>query len=314
MGKKYNYLIPPFISVVFAVLLGLILHQVGAKLSENIIASVFAAFLLNLTYNVYGLKSSRQDISRIKSKIDQTDSFVTDLLTNRSRIDKIQNSLAKKKGTLKEFSLDLFNDYLQGFEVRDSGVYVKGEEIAVETAKAFWSRISNLQNQSPEIERVVRVVHSNDISIWLPENQNNGKTSELLTPQQSFIKKGGKVYRILVGEKDEPDDDYKEAMKVMKDHGIKVRYVCKKFVTSSKFDFLHYDMDNFVLAWQSEGTNSTDISGFILSDGCTLKGVFSRWQHLFTHLENNGNPFSIPDHLQKRMDDLMKECEDNIPC
>lgn len=301
---KY-FTVPSITSILASIIIAILLNWAGVDWQVNLVTTLMCNLLVILWTNVSYLKNKQEDISSIKNKIDKSDVFLRKLLLKRSEIDNIYSHLNQKSGMLKDLGIKTFNDYINNFEIRKEGIFVKGEEMALEVVKKFWTDLNQIQKDDESTCRVVRIVHSNDISVWNPDN--NPIANELYIQQRAFINNGGYIYRILIGHLKEPDENYNKVMETMIAHDIVVRYVCKSYVSSYKYDFLHYDLDNFVVGWQSENTNNPEISGFILSDGFSLCEIFTRWETLFNYLEMENRSLNIPAEQQKRMDELFKQ-------
>ena len=160
-----------------------------------------------------------------------------------------------------------------------------------------------MQERDSKTLRNVRVLHSNDLSVWDPKE--NIMANAMYLEQLHFIKNGGKIYRIVIGEgSEETNSTYAKVKKIMEDHEIEIRYIEKGKYGPYKYDFLHLDVDNFALGWKSENTNSQEVSGYILPDGNKMIEIFETWETLYKHLEKESKSFNIPIERQKIMNEL----------
>ena len=305
-NKILDYInVPNISSILGGVLIAVLLNSFVENISWAItsIVTCISTIIINIWVNTNLVVNKQGDIESIKNKINKSDIFIQELLTKRSEVDDIFGYFKRKGGMLGSFGEKIFVEYLNGFVIETDGVVVNGKETALVAAKRFWSDLSSMQERDSKTLRNVRVLHSNDLSVWDPKE--NIMANAMYLEQLHFIKNGGKIYRIVIGEgSEETNSTYAKVKKIMEDHEIEIRYIEKGKYGPYKYDFLHLDVDNFALGWKSENTNSQEVSGYILPDGNKMIEIFETWETLYKHLEKESKSFNIPIERQKIMNEL----------
>ncbi len=285
------------ISVVSSLAFGIMFNLVtgGDDTPSTVAFSIFLGFIVDIFLSSNSISENNESIQEIKERLNKSDKFIKTLVQHRQRVDEIEGHLAARKDLVKELGSKVWNDYLESFEITERGIYLGGEELAINTAIKFWRMLSIMQSQNKSKPIIARTTHSNDISIWLPDEKSI--SNDLYTYQKQFIQYGGIIIRFLIGHSIEPDERYQKAIDNMKENGIDVRYFSAIEVGEKDFDFLYLRNENFVLKWYS-GIKGEKIAGCFISDKAEEE-IINRWATLYYKTELNGNPItSIPKDLQ----------------
>lgn len=239
--------------------------------------------------------NNQREIQEINKKLNNTESIIKRLVIDRKRIDEIVGHLLGRKDFVRDIGFKVWSDYLNDFQITERGLYLPGEELSLNTAIKFWRTLSIKQAQNKEKPIVVRITHSNDISIWLPDE--NPISNDLYTFQKQFTQNGGIIVRFLIGHTKKADERYESAMQFMKENGIDVRYFSAEEVGEKDFDFLYLRNESFVLKWYS-GAKGGKIAGCFISDKAEEE-LINRWATLYYRAGIKGEPItSIPPELQ----------------
>lgn len=293
-GKKY---LPSLISVVSGVVFGLLFFLVNLVFNEGkdtpttIVFGIFFGLIIDIYITSKNHPENTEKLNKIEESLNSTDKFISKLIANRNKVTEIESHLFSRKEILKDVGFKIWNDYLNSFEITESGIYLPGEELALNTSIRIWRFLSIKQSQDKNHPIIARITHSNDVSVWLPEE--NSISNELYIYQKNFIENGGKIIRILIGHPKQPDERYNKVMNNMKEIGIDVRYFSVEEVGEKEFDFLYLHDESFVLKWYS-GMNGKNIAGCFISD-LPDESIINRWATLFFKAKSNGVPItSIP--------------------
>lgn len=287
---KYH---PSMTSVVIGVVIGLLLWF--AETDENkrdpqivVALSIFLVFLVEVYVVTKDIPYNSTALDKIGEEMQGVDRFVKNLATDKKRVSEIEGHLFGRENMVRDFGFKIWNDYLNAFEITEGGISLEGEELSVKTAVKLWRLLSSKQMSNTDKPIIARITHSNDISIWLPEEKEAG--NELYIFQQQFVANGGIIVRFLIGPTKEPDERYRRAMKRMEDIGIEVRYFYIQEVGEKDFDFLYLHDEQFVLKWYS-GIQGKNLVGCFISDK-QEEEIINRWAALFLKAKNEGKPIT----------------------
>lgn len=294
--SKYE---PSIVSLVLGASLGAILWFIDNPQTRDpkivFSMSIFLTLLIEIFISAKDIPENTNTLSRIDSEMSNVDKFVKNLSTDKKRVSEIEGHLFGREPFVRDFGFKIWYDYLDGFQITEGGIFLDGEEISIKAAIKLWRILSLKQLSNSEQRIVARITHSNDISIWLPEERE--MSNDLYVYQQQFISAGGIIVRFLIGPNKVPDDRYNRAMKKMESIGIEVRYFYIGDVGERDFDFLYLHRESFVLKWYS-GIQGKNLSGCFISDK-REEEIINRWSTLFYKAKNEGNPItSIPKELE----------------
>jgi hypothetical protein len=179
-------------------------------------------------------------------------------------------------------------------EISDQdGIFIAYEQV--------WELLVDKQRSRGEAKAIhVDVVHSSDPSIW----EQRSELTSALQKQGEFVRLGGKIARVLVGEESTPGPEYWRTADMMRKLNMEVRYYSRssKLIDFSfNYDFLRVEDLNYVVKWY------TDVAGERIATG-QYSGkadveVTDAWPRFFSHSkcfsklekppESNGGHFVI---------------------
>jgi len=198
---------------------------------------------------------------------------------------------------LRDFAVKLISSYLHGFRNVDNGIELSGEYWALKTYVEFWNQLILLQkerNQNNGKNVIVRCTHSNDIRIWIEYDRAYQDFSyDLYRNQREFIKEGGQIIRVFIGEDDKPNNDYEKVMRKMEKIKIETKYLSQKEAIERSFDFLYMPDEEVNMKWIS-GSRGKRLAKCIIEDKIDNE-VRATWNSLWDKLIEKGDPIkSIP--------------------
>lgn len=283
---------PSLISVVASVAIGLFLWFADDEDSRDpqivLAITIFLVFLTEIYIVTKDIPDNSSTLDKIGEELEGVDKFVKDLVTDKKRVSEIEGHLYAREDMVRDFGIKIWTDYLNAFEITEGGIYLEGQELSIKTAIKLWRMLSLKQILRPDRPIIARITHSNDISIWLPEEIES--SNELYIFQQQFVANGGVIVRFLIGPTKEPDERYQRAIKRMEDIGIEVRYFYIHEVGEKDFDFLYLHDEQLVLKWYS-GIQGKKLAGCFISDK-QEEEIINRWAALFLKAKNDGRPIT----------------------
>lgn len=290
LRKKKGKYQPSIISVGLGLAFGVLLWFADDSKDPQIVfaISIFLVFLVEIYIAAKDIPDNSSTLDYIGEELQGVDKFVKNLSIDKKRVSEIEGHLFGREDLVRDFGFKIWNDYLNGFQITEGGLYLEGEELSIKTAIKLWRMLSLKQLLNPDKKIIARITHSNDISIWLPEE--NDASNDLYIFQQQFVKNGGVIVRFLIGPSKQPSERYLRAMRKMEEIGIEVRYFYIQEVGEKDFDFLYLHDEKLVLKWYS-GIQGNNLSGCFISDK-QEEEIINRWATLFYKAKNDGNPIT----------------------
>ncbi|MEM6737140.1 MAG: hypothetical protein AAF620_13840 [Bacteroidota bacterium] len=237
----------------------------------------------------------------IKREIDSTERLLLALKEEETVIKDIFNRINQRNSILKDFSINLIGTYLKGFSNTSYGIELTGEYWALRTYMEFWDFLVKVQIEKEARGRdcvIARCTHSNDISIWKESDKAYKEFSyDLYRLQREFIKHGGKIVRVFIGEDDAANDDYQEVMKRMEQMGIETKYLSQDETVERSFDFMYMPDEELAMKWIT-GARGRRLAKCIIEARVDLE-VKSAWNSLWDKLIEKGDKIeSIPEYRE----------------
>ncbi|MDX2069995.1 MAG: hypothetical protein SFV55_16330 [Haliscomenobacter sp.] len=195
------------------------------------------------------------------------------------------------------FIMDRFISQIEPFQY---GFTLKEEAVSLQSYIFFWQCLSEMQRVKKEAGHqniIARIVHSSSIHIWTNEHDKYKELSlEIYSWQAEFIRNGGAIVRILIGQNDVVDEDYQKAINEMEEIGIEVKYLPKSPKVRLQYDFLLLHDEKFIVKWKSnQGNAIAECEYYDRLD----ESVARKWQELFFELDKRNKPIiSIPKERQ----------------
>jgi len=167
--------------------------------------------------------------------------------------------------------------YLEGFRLTKYGFSLRGESFALLSYIEFWNHILDIQS-SPNMDNdddriIVRITHSNNIDLWYhgdSYDEHLRMSTRLYDLQDKFIKCGGRIYRIFIGNIDDlcnsSDQEmvteekirnetlkkkYLWVLNKMESIGISVRYLSKREAGERIYDYIFLHDQDVSVRWIS---------------------------------------------------------------
>jgi hypothetical protein len=269
------------------------------SIAFSLIANIVVLLNVDIVTKIPGIEKLMHTIDR---QHDVSTRLFESLKTEQVELQKIYSHLQGRKIEIQEYGNELIKHYLAGFKLYKGGIALEGEHWSLQSYIQFWQYLAEKQQNISEHKNqnniIVRLTHSNDINIWRTSSKPYKEYAEdAYLFQKKFIKHGGIVVRVLIGEVETPTDDYKEVIAKMENIGIEVKYLPQSEVPERDFDFLFLADEEIVLKWFS-GNNGRRLSKCEITDH--VEDVVRRtWASLFEKLLERGDPIvSIPKERQ----------------
>lgn len=257
------------------------------SIAFGLIANIVIILNFDLLKRLPGIEGLMNTVNR-QNKV--TSELFNTLKSEQIELQKIYTFLHSKDIILKEFGNNMIQKYLEGFKVDNEGITFTGEHWSLSTYIQFWEYLANKQKQIKESKIgdniIARITHSNDINIWKSDTKLYRSYSESsYLYQKKFTDNGGIIVRILLGEDDKPNDDYKQVMKKMEGAGIEAKYLPQKYISEKDFDFLFLADEGIVMKWFS-GNKGQKLSKCTIVDNVE-NVVEQTWAKLYDILNRN---------------------------
>lgn len=252
--------------------------------------------------NLQNLNKNINEIEQNSKSIVQLDSVIQ---AQQSKVQSLIFGMKNSKSFIRNYFTDIMRTYHDQFVINSDGFHIKDEQLSLIAYIQFWKYMNTCQiERKREAEKngfplannciIARINHSNSIHIWTNcHSRYSVYTNELLLEQKKFIEYGGVIIRILLGPDENPNDDYKKAIKAMQDHKVEVKYLKQTEHNARSSDFLLLHDEQLVYMWQADNTGNS-LSETLIHQKVD-KAIYNRWHRLYNELKNKGDePITIP--------------------